>query len=80
MKIDRLVLHLPDDYAGRGEALSRAIVSALAHDRPSQRQAATATRAHASAMTDASISQTVARSVAARVDNASGRKRGGASS
>jgi hypothetical protein len=80
MKIDRLVLRLPDDYAGRGEALSRAISSALAHYRPSQGQAVATMRAPAPAMTDASISETVVRSVAARIDKVSGRGRGGASS
>ena len=80
MKIDRLVLRLPDDYAGRGEALSRAISSALAHYRPSQGQAAATMRAHTPAMTDASISETVVRSVAARINKVSGRGRGGASS
>jgi hypothetical protein len=76
LKIDRLVLRLPDEYSGRGRDLSRAIGAALAQYRPAQGPRAARESAP---MSDAAISQNVVRAVAARIGKP-GRGSGGASS
>lgn len=76
LTIDRLVLRLPAELAGREKALGRAIGEAFARYRPAQ----ALTAAHLAAtlndispgMNDAAIADAVVRRVSGRIDNAAG--------
>jgi hypothetical protein len=77
LRIDRLVLRLPDDLAGRERALGRAIGAALAGYRPARSAAparlAATLRDISPAMSDTAIADAVVRTVAARLDGGVGR-------
>jgi hypothetical protein len=81
LTIDRFVLRLPDEHAGRAASLGRAIEAALATWRPSRAQGHTVLAASlrdvSPAMSDAAIAAAVVRTVAARLDQPGGRGRNG---
>lgn len=62
LKIDRLVLRLPADYAGRGESLARAVAGAL-RERTPERDSATLGPV-ASGTSDAEVARSIARALA----------------
>lgn len=84
LRIDRLVLHLPDEFSGRGKALGRAVGAALAQYRSPQAQAlarlVATVRDISPAMSDGAIANAVVRAIAARLDGESGRGKMGPSS
>ena len=79
LRIDRLVLRLPDEFSGRGKALGGAIGATLVRYRPphaQERAELTVNVHHASpAATDMFIANTVVRAVAAQLNGVHGGKR-----
>jgi hypothetical protein len=72
LKIDRLVLRLPDEFSSRGRALGRAIGAALATYRAPHAQARAELTANlrdvSPAASDTAIADTVVRAVAAQLN------------
>lgn len=84
LTIDRVLLHLPAELAGREATLGRAIAVALADFRPARSftasRLAAALRDVSPTMDDAAIADAVVRALAESLAAGSGRGRGGAQS